>query len=50
MLVYGPDAGVLAHLHRQHSLLCDRAAQLEQTIKAVEEVMSADIILASIDK
>ncbi|MGV9801929.1 MerR family transcriptional regulator [Mycobacterium sp. NPDC003449] len=36
-----PDADVLAHLRRQHRLLCDRAEQLEQTIKAVEELMSA---------
>ncbi|MDH6195353.1 DNA-binding transcriptional MerR regulator [Mycobacterium frederiksbergense] len=37
------DAGadVLAHLRRQHSLLCDQAEQLQRTIKAVEELMSA---------
>ncbi|CRZ17502.1 MerR family transcriptional regulator [Mycolicibacterium neworleansense] len=35
------DADVLAHLQRQHSLLCDQAEQLQQTIKAVEELMSA---------
>lgn len=35
------DADVLAHLRRQHSLLCDQAEQLAQTIKAVEELMSA---------
>ncbi|MHC9294636.1 MerR family transcriptional regulator [Mycobacterium sp. LTG2003] len=35
------DADVLAHLQRQHSLLCERAEQLQQTIKAVEELMSA---------
>ncbi|BBX33506.1 putative transcriptional regulator [Mycolicibacterium mageritense DSM 44476 = CIP 104973] len=35
------DADVLAHLHRQHRLLCDQAEQLEQKIKAVEELMSA---------
>ncbi|WKG03332.1 MerR family transcriptional regulator [Mycolicibacterium sp. HK-90] len=36
-----PDADVLAHLRRQHSLLCDQAEQMQQTIKAVEELMSA---------
>ncbi|MGW4099242.1 MerR family transcriptional regulator [Mycobacterium sp. NPDC004974] len=35
------DSDVLAHLRRQHSLLCDQAEQLQQTIKAVEELMSA---------
>jgi DNA-binding transcriptional MerR regulator len=35
------DADVLAHLQSQHRLLCDQAEQLEQTIKAVEELMSA---------
>lgn len=40
-LLDDPDADVLAHLQRQHSLLCDQAEQLTQTIKAVEELMSA---------
>ncbi|WP_166907048.1 MerR family transcriptional regulator [Mycobacterium sp. DL440] len=40
-LLDDPDADVLAHLQRQHSLLCDQAEQLQQTIKAVEELMSA---------
>ncbi|MEV0671611.1 MerR family transcriptional regulator [Mycobacterium sp. NPDC050441] len=40
-LLDAPDSDVLAHLRRQHRLLCDRAAQLQQTIKAVEELMSA---------
>ncbi|MBU9767206.1 MerR family transcriptional regulator [Mycobacterium sp. TNTM28] len=35
------DADVLAHLRRQHNLLCEQAQQLQQTIKAVEELMSA---------
>lgn len=40
-LLDDPDADVLAHLRRQHSLLCERAEQLQQTIKAVEELMDA---------
>ncbi|OBB25652.1 transcriptional regulator [Mycolicibacterium peregrinum] len=40
-LLDDPDADVLAHLQRQHSVLSDQAEQLQQTIKAVEELMSA---------
>ncbi|MFV8048593.1 MerR family transcriptional regulator [Mycobacterium sp. 48b] len=40
-LLDDPDADVLAHLQRQHSVLCDQAEQLQQSIKAVEELMSA---------
>ena len=35
------DADVLAHLQRQHTLLLEQADRLEQTIKAVEELMNA---------
>lgn len=35
------DADVLAHLRRQHALLSEQAEQLQQTIKAVEELMDA---------
>jgi MerR family transcriptional regulator, thiopeptide resistance regulator len=35
------DADVLAHLQRQHELLLEQADRLQNTIKAVEELMSA---------
>ncbi|MGV0810390.1 MerR family transcriptional regulator [Mycolicibacterium boenickei] len=40
-LLDDPDADVLAHLQRQHRLLCEQAEQLQHTIKAVEELMTA---------
>jgi DNA-binding transcriptional MerR regulator len=40
-LLDDPDADVLAHLERQHTLLLDRAAHLRHTITAVEELMAA---------
>ncbi len=40
-LLDDPDSDVLAHLRRRHRLLCDQAEQLQETIKAVEELMSA---------
>ncbi|GAS90929.1 MerR family transcriptional regulator [Mycolicibacterium brisbanense] len=41
VLLDDAEADVLAHLRRQHALLCEQAEQLEHTIKAVEELMSA---------
>jgi DNA-binding transcriptional MerR regulator len=41
ILLDDAEADVLAHLQRQHQLLCEQAEQLEQTIKAVEELMNA---------
>lgn len=35
------DVEVPAHLQRQHQLLCEQSEQLQQRIKAVEELMSA---------
>jgi len=35
------DADVVAHLQRQHALLTEQAERLQDTIKAVEELMSA---------
>jgi DNA-binding transcriptional MerR regulator len=35
------SAGVLEHLRRQHTLLLEQAERLQQTIKAVEELMNA---------
>jgi MerR family transcriptional regulator, thiopeptide resistance regulator len=35
------DADVVAHLQRQHALLTEQADRLQDTIKAVEELMSA---------
>jgi DNA-binding transcriptional MerR regulator len=35
------DADVVAHLQRQHALLSEQANQLNNTIKAVEELMNA---------
>ncbi|UBV15073.1 MerR family transcriptional regulator [Mycolicibacterium fortuitum] len=40
-LLDDPDSDVLAHLRRRHRLLCDQAEQLQETIKAVEVLMSA---------
>ena len=40
-LLDDPGADVLAHLKRQHELLVARADRLEDTIKAVEELMNA---------
>ena len=40
-LLDDPDADVLAHLQRQRALLAERAERLEDTIKAVEELMNA---------
>jgi MerR family transcriptional regulator, thiopeptide resistance regulator len=36
-----PNADVLAHLRRQHTLLTEQAGRLSHTITAVEELMSA---------
>lgn len=41
VLLDDAEADVLAHLRRQHVLLCEQAEHLEQTIKAVEELMNA---------
>ncbi len=35
------DADVVAHLQRQHALLTEQAGRLQDTIKAVEELMNA---------
>jgi DNA-binding transcriptional MerR regulator len=35
------SADVLEHLQRQHTLLLEQAERLQQTIKAVEELMNA---------
>jgi DNA-binding transcriptional MerR regulator len=40
-LLDDPDADVLEHLRRQHALLSEQAERLQQTIKAVEELMNA---------
>ena len=40
-LLDGANPDVLAHLQRQHALLTERADRLQDTIKAVEELMNA---------
>jgi MerR family transcriptional regulator, thiopeptide resistance regulator len=40
-LLDDPDADVVAHLQRQHALLTEQADRLQDTIKAVEELMNA---------
>ncbi|GFG53743.1 MerR family transcriptional regulator [Mycolicibacterium agri] len=40
-LLDDPDADVVAHLQRQHALLSEQVDRLQDTIRAVEELMSA---------
>jgi MerR family transcriptional regulator, thiopeptide resistance regulator len=40
-LLNDPDADEFAHLQRQHALLTEQAERLQDTIKAVEELMNA---------